>query len=75
MTVKEYLPIGDAKLTTEKEVKQRLTAKELTTIEKPGSPQISQLEDKSAIIKRKIQKPKKEPTKVEAPIKDSILII
>ena len=74
MTVKEYLPIGDAKLVVEKEVKPKLSTKELTTIEKPGNIQAAQLNEKQKKIKPRY-KAKKEPTKIDAPVQDSTLII
>ncbi len=75
--VKDYLPIEDAKLIIEKEVKPKLTTAELTTIEKPGKPvPASQLEDKKTKIKfPRSKKPKTEPSFIESQKADSILII
>lgn len=75
-TVKEYLPIGDAKLTVEKEVKPKQTTAELTTIEKPGRPvPADQLEDgKTAKKSRKIKRPTAK-ARISSPERDSILII
>lgn len=71
MKVKDYLPIEDAKITTEKEVKSKPTIAELTTIEKPGKPVPSeQLENKKPkkirkkkldiVVSAEISQPKKE---------------
>ena len=82
MTVKDYLPIEDAKLTVEKPVKEKPTTAELTTIEKPGKPvPATQLENTK--VKKPIRKSKKsfqiteksQLTKIEKPKADSILII
>lgn len=75
MPVKEFIPLTDAKLTTEKAVKPRRTLKELTTIETPGiSPeQEREPEEQKAKPKRK-SSPKKSPEKVNIK-KDSTLII
>lgn len=77
MTVTEFIPVGDAKLVIEKKVKQKLSTKELTTIEKPGKPvPASQLENpEKSKPRRHASRPKKEPSSVEEPKKDSILII
>ena len=75
-TVKDFIPIQDARLTIEKEVKPKLTTKELTTIEKPGIPVPAlQLIPQKKKARAKIPKPKKEPSSVTQPKADSILII
>jgi len=75
MTLKEYLPIEDAKLTVEKEAKPKPTTVELTTVEKPGKPvPVSQLETKTTKSFKKKSKPKTEPTSIQK-TKDAILII
>ena len=38
MPVQDFIPIKDVKITTEKEVKQKPSLAELTTIESPGRP-------------------------------------
>ena len=76
MPVKDFIPIQDARLTIEKEVKPKLTTKELTTIEKPGIPVPAlQLMPQKKKARVKIQKPKKEPSSIMEPKADSILII
>ncbi len=76
-TVREYLPIEDAKLTVEKPAKPKQTTAELTVIEKPGNPvPASQLETKKISKKySKSKKPKSEPSEIQTPKQDSILII
>ena len=76
MTVKEYLPIGDAKITIEKEVKPKPTTVELTTIESPGKPvPAAQLELKKEKRSGKRRGNKSNNIEVSQPKKDSILII
>jgi len=81
MTVKEFLPIGDAKLTVEKEVKPKLTTAELTTVERPGNPvPASQLVENNMGKgrkrgRKKDNKAEKGLTSVEKPEEDSVLII
>ncbi len=76
MTVKEFIPVGDAKITIEKEVKPKLSLAELTTIESPGRPvPASQLEIGKEAKKRKVKKERKEPSEIKPAKKDSILII
>ena len=80
-TQKDYVSIGEVKQTTEKPVHEKPSIQELTTIESPGKPvPASQLEPPS---KSKAKKPRKRKssksssslTKINAPEKDSILII
>lgn len=76
MAIKEFIPVGDAKMTIEKEVKPKLTTAELTTIEKPGKPvPAEQLENKKTKKTTIRKREKSTPTKIEQPKKDSILII
>ncbi len=70
MAVKDFLPIGDAKQTIEKEVKPKLTVEELTTVESPGKP------TSATFLLDKKQKTKSGKTVVKkTKPKDSILII
>ena len=77
MTVREVLPIGDVKISVEKEAKPKLTTAELTTIEKPGRPvSASQIEEKEKAKKfRKKKDDRKEPSGIGEAKKDCILII
>ena len=68
-TVKDYIPLGDVKITTEKEVRPKPTVAELTTIESPGKP----VPASNLVKKRTLGK--KAPEKENKIIKDSILII
>lgn len=70
--VKDFIPPSDAKITIEKEVKQKPTVEELTTIEQPGKPvPASSLEKKKrAAAKKKLIK--ESPAKI---IPNTILII
>ena len=75
MPVKEFIPVEDAKLTIEKEVKPKLTTAELTTIESPGRPvPASQLESPKKKKTRTKTALKKEPQSISPVKKDSILI-
>jgi DNA topoisomerase I len=75
MPVTEYIPIDDAKLTTEKEVKPKRSTAELTTIERPGNPiPITQLEQKKKKTRGKRKKPTTTNVK-DITKKDSILIL
>ena len=59
MAIKEFIPVKNAKLTIEKDVKPKLTTEELTTIEKPGRPvPASQLENKKSVLFKKRSRPK-----------------
>ena len=76
MTVKDFLPVGDAKITIEKEVKPKPTTAELTTIESPGKPvPAAQLELKEGKKREKRKGNKSNNIEVSQPKKDSILII
>ncbi len=76
MPVKEYIPIGDAKLVVEKEVKEKPTTAELTTIEKPGKPvPASQLNERPKKKSQRSKKPKAEASEIKNPKPDAILII
>src|SRR3990172_8731547 len=83
MAVDSFLPVTDVRISTEKEVKQKPSIAELTTVESPGKPV------PASYIAKQIKKLKKKPTKsktekeyggeegvtIKAPKKDSILII
>lgn len=74
MAIESFLTPGDAKITVEKAVKQKPSAKELTKIEKPGNKQNDiDLENQ----KKKKTKPRKAKAsaKVSNPNKDTTLII
>ena len=75
MAVEAFIQPTDVKITVEKEVKQKPTIEELTTIEKPGRPVPQELEpNEPKLEKRKKTKPKAEARK--EPIKrDATLII
>ena len=76
MTVKDFLPIGDAKITIEKEVKPKLTLADLTTIESPGRPvPANQLESNKPEKIRRKKSEKSAPSEISQPKRDSILII
>ncbi len=75
MTVKEFLPIEDAKLTIEKEVKPKLSTKELTIVEKPGKPVPASQFEQAKKISRRSKKPKKEPNSITSEKPNAILII
>ena len=77
MVVKEFIPIEDAKITVEKEVKPKQSVAELTTIEKPGKPVSADNFDSSIKkSKRRISKKSvREPSKIVKVKKDGILII
>src|SRR3989338_1769234 len=79
MVVKDFIPLTDPKLTIQKEVKQKQSIAELTTIESPGKPVPA-----SNFVKKKptkktpkekssLSKKTKEPS--FKPIKNTILII
>lgn len=86
MAVEGFIPIKDVKITTEKEVKQKPSIAELTTVETPGKPinaafiakQMKKLE-KSKARKQKSKKGEdeiiEEGVTIRAPKRDSILII
>lgn len=84
MAVEGFIPIKDVKITTEKEVKQKPSIAELTTVETPGKPiNAAYIEKQINKIKRKPSKSKKESNDespeegvtIKAPKRDSILII
>lgn len=80
MTVKEFIPIKDVKMTTEKEVKQKPSLSELTTVESPGKPVPASFMARKTKKTRKTRKKKAPKTKeqgvtIRAPPKDSTLII
>jgi len=76
MTVKDYLPIEDAKQVVEKPVKPKPSIKELTIIESPGKPvPATSLEESPKKTKRKRKKQTSDKIKIEQPKKDSIIII
>ncbi len=77
MTVKDFIPIGDAKITTEKEVKPKPSISELTTVEVPGKPTPATfLESPKEKIKlRKKARKKAEPSGISSVKRDGILII
>ena len=75
MPVKEFIPLTDAKLTTEKAVKQRKTLRELTTIETPGiSPEQEREPEEIKQKPKRKSSPKKTAEKINIR-KDSTLII
>lgn len=73
MAVESFIPISESKITVEKQVKQKPSAKELTKIEKPGNLQ-NDIELDLPKKKQKTQKPKASP-RVENPKRDTTLII
>ena len=76
MIVKEFIPIGDAKITIEKEAKVKPTLAELTSIESPGRPMPAmQLESKKIKKWKKKKNEKVQPFKITSPKKDALLII
>lgn len=83
MAVESFIPLTDAKQTVEKEVKPLPSVAERTTIEQPGKPvPATSLEadseknsEKPTRKKRKPKQDKKEPNSIEAPSRNSILII
>ena len=78
MAIKDFIPITDVKQSVEKEVKEKPTLAELTTIESPGrlvSADNLEETEKKKIARRKIKREKAVPDKIEEPDKNSILII
>ena len=75
MTVKDFIPMSDVKQTTEKQVKQKPSLEELTTIESPGKPvsAMSLYASKTPKQKRKRKKQTKEPSSI-TPGGDAILV-
>src|SRR3989344_1759513 len=75
MPVKEFIPMGEVKQTTEKAIKPKLSLKDATTIESPGIIPKEQLENQEEPKKRpRKSKPKTAPEETK-PKRDSILII
>ena len=86
MAIESFIPVKDVKITTEKEVKQKPSIQELTTIETPGKPVTAAFIEKQI---KKFKKPKAKKSKskesdneqpeegviIKAPKRDSILII
>lgn len=80
MAVESFIPVTDVKITTEKEVKQKPSIAELTTIESPGKPvpasfiehQIKKERKKSRKASKEL---KEEGVTIKAAKKDSILVI
>ena len=78
MAVEAFLRPSEVKMTVEKEVRQRPTIAELTTIESPGRPSpasmLEELPQKKKNVKRK-RAEKVEPSEVTPVKKDSLLVI
>lgn len=75
--MKDFMPISDVKQSVEKEVQQKPTLAELTTIESPGRPSPANMLE-SPIEKTRARKRKKEKaisSEITQAKKDSILII
>jgi len=70
----EYITPTDPKITVEKSVKPKKTAKELTTIEKPGDPKAKNIDEAPKKITRSKKRSTAKPT-IKQPKKDSILIV
>ena len=78
MAVDSFIPVTNTKITTEKEVQQKPSIQELTTVESPGKPSpASMLEEpeKKARKTRKRDKAEESNVKIQEPKRDSILII
>ena len=77
MAVESFIPVKDVKISTEKEVKQKPSISELTTIESPGKPVPASFIDKQLKkLSRKHKKPAEEKgINARGSKKDSILII
>jgi len=78
MAVKDFIPVNDSKLTTEKLVRVKPSLSDLTTIESPGRP--TPADSLESPTKRKRRRKKKDKAhsssvKVTQPKRDSILII
>src|SRR3989344_2040315 len=77
MAVESFIPVKDVKISTEKEVKQKPSISELTTIESPGKPVPASFIDKQL---KKLSRKHKKPAEAKGinargSKKDSILII
>ena len=79
MAVKDFIPVKDFKQTVEKEVKQKPTLAELTTIESPGRPipadRLEETSSEKLPKKIKTRKTTSDPTKIERPNTNTILVI
>ncbi len=86
MPVESFIPLGDVKITTEKEVKRKPSIEELTTVETPGKPvPASFIARKSRSAKARTPKSRanspetaeeeEENIKISPAKKDSILIV
>ena len=82
MALKEFINVGDARITVEKEVKPKLTIAELTTIEQPGRPvPASQLENEGEKRKgvgrggARKEGARKEPSRISSPKREYTLIL
>lgn len=79
MTVDSFMPVKDVKISIEKEVKQKPSLSELTTIESPGKPvSAAFIEKEIKKLNKKIKKEKyqkEEGVTIKAAKKDSTLII
>ncbi len=73
--VKDFIPLGDAKLTIEKEVRQKPSVEELTTVETPGKPMPASNFIREKKGAKSPASPKKPREQAFRPIKDTILII
>src|SRR3989344_8816625 len=76
MAIEAFIPPSESKITIEKEVKQKPSIEELTTIEKPGRPVPA--DTLESPIKKKRTRTKKETSdeiKITAPKKEYTLII
>ncbi|MEK6825933.1 MAG: DNA topoisomerase [Nanoarchaeota archaeon] len=77
MAVEAFLKPGDVKMTIEKEVRQKPTLSELTTVETPGRPtpltDLEELPKKKAIRRKRTEKV--EPSEITPAKRDSVLII
>jgi DNA topoisomerase I len=74
MPTREYIPIDDAKITTEKQVKPKPSTAELTTIERPGTTPIS-IETSIKKVRKRKSPSKRKPSEIRQPKKDSIIIL
>jgi DNA topoisomerase-1 len=76
MAVDSFIPVGDVKITTEKEVKRKPSIEELTTIETPGKPVPASFMARGKKSRKKTKEEVGEENVKIAPVKrDSILIV
>ncbi len=79
MTVRDFIPIKDVKQTVEKEVKQKPTLAERTTIESPGKPipadTLEETSSEKPQKRRRTRKATSDPEKIERPNTNTVLII